>query len=152
MAPVDSTDRVREAKIFLASRIAEEAERKGVPLNEIERKMLYYSESGWTLDDIAEVSVAFSRELDRNVYEKRVAALIRSLRARLRAARGDEYQIWNRAISVLKSVREEKKEGHYILTLIARAQPTGEISRLVITALVVIGVLLLAVYLATRGY
>ncbi len=37
---------VREAKEFLASRIVAEAERENVPLSEIERKMLYFTESG----------------------------------------------------------------------------------------------------------
>ena len=36
---------VREAKEFLASQIAEEAQREGTPLCEIERKMLYFSEA-----------------------------------------------------------------------------------------------------------
>jgi hypothetical protein len=39
----------REAKEFLISRIAEQAQRAGEPLSEIERKELYFSESGWTL-------------------------------------------------------------------------------------------------------
>jgi len=43
----------REAKEFLVAKIAEEAQREGVPLSEVERKMLCFSETGWTLPDIA---------------------------------------------------------------------------------------------------
>jgi hypothetical protein len=138
--------RIREAKVFLASRIAEEAEHGGVPLNEIERKMLYFSETGWTLPDMAEVSAVFERECDRKDYEKRLAQLIRRLRARLRATNKEEYETWKWAI------RELRGGDHYVLAMIAAAQPQGEVLRLVITALVVVGVLLVAIYLANRGY
>ena len=42
-------ENAREAKEFLISRIAEQAQRDGEPLSEIERKELYFSESGWTV-------------------------------------------------------------------------------------------------------
>ena len=54
----------REAKEFLVSRIVAEAQREGVPLSEIERKMLYFSETGWTLPDMMEVDEAFDRDYD----------------------------------------------------------------------------------------
>ena len=152
MAAVEPVDPIREAKIFLASRITEEAELQGLPLSDIERKMLYYAESGWTPADMTEVNDTVARDLDRKDYEKRMASLIRNVRARLRAESGDEYETWNRAIQILKQTREERKESHYILTLIAGAQPKGEIGRLVLTALVVIGVLILAIYLASQRY
>jgi hypothetical protein len=46
----------REAKEFLISRIVEEAQRENIPLSEIERKMLYFTESGWTLPDIMKLT------------------------------------------------------------------------------------------------
>lgn len=38
---------------FLVGRIAQRAEQEGVPLSEVERKMLYFSETAWTLPDMA---------------------------------------------------------------------------------------------------
>jgi hypothetical protein len=143
---VQSTDTIREAKVFLASRIAEEAEHEGAPLTEIERKALYFSESGWTLPDMSEVNEQFEREYDRRTYEKRIALLIRRARARLRAGDQREYQAWMNALAVLKD------EDHYLLTMIAGAQPEGEVARLIITALVVAGVMMVAIYLVQRGY
>jgi hypothetical protein len=52
----------REAKEFLASRIVEEAVRECTPLSEVERKMLYFSETDWTLPDIDTVSDLFDRD------------------------------------------------------------------------------------------
>lgn len=46
----------REAKEFLISELVAEAQRENVPLSEIERKMLYFTESGWTLPDMMKVS------------------------------------------------------------------------------------------------
>lgn len=147
MCAVTSANRVREAKLFLASRIAEEAEREGVPLSEVERKVLYYSESGWTLPDMEEVSEAFRRQYDRRQFERRMARLIRRARSRLRAGDKGEFELWNRSIRELQS-----GEDHYLLSLIAGAQPEGELGRLIFTAVVVIGVLAIAIYLASRGY
>jgi len=139
-------DRIREAKVFLASRIAEEADREGIPLTEIERKMLYFSTTGWTLPDMDEVHAEFERDCDRTLYEKRMARLIRRLRLRIRAAGKEDYETWKRSI-------EDLRDGdHYVFALIAAAQPKGEVTRLIITALVVIGVMLVALYLASHGF
>jgi len=47
----------REALDFIASRIADEAQRDSVALSEVERKMLYFSETAWTLPDILDINV-----------------------------------------------------------------------------------------------
>ena len=56
----------REAKEYLAERIVSEAVREGVPLSEIERKMLYFSETDWTLPNILEINAEFERDYDQN--------------------------------------------------------------------------------------
>ncbi len=56
-------DTARDAKEFLVSRIVTEAQREGIPLSEVEREMLYFSETASTLPDIAEVNAAFDRSL-----------------------------------------------------------------------------------------
>ncbi len=146
MTPVNSTDKIREAKVFLASRIADEADREGIPLTEIERKMLYFSESGWTLPDMTEVKAVFDRQYDRGLFEARMARLIRRARSRLMGGDKAEYETWKWAIQELHG------QDHYVLALIAAAPPTGEVTRLVITALVIIGVILVALFLVGRGY
>ena len=62
----------REAKEFLAERIAEEARRRGEPLSEVERKMLYFSETGCTLPDIADVAGRFNEECDEQHYKQKI--------------------------------------------------------------------------------
>ena len=55
----------REAKESLALRIAEQAQRDHVQLSEVEQKMLYFSETDWTLPDMTEVSEEFDRDYDQ---------------------------------------------------------------------------------------
>lgn len=66
----------REAKEFLISRLVAEAQRENVSLSEIERKMLYFSETAWTLPDIMEVNNEFDREYDQAEYENKISRLI----------------------------------------------------------------------------
>lgn len=100
----------REAKEYLAGRILAEARRQGNPLTDLERKMLYFSETGWTLPDMAEASAEFDRTCDQDAYEQKIAALARSLLARGQS----QYDIeaWNHAIEKLT------EEDHYLLVLI----------------------------------
>ena len=74
----------REAKEFLISKIVAEAQHENAPLSEIERKMLYFTESGWTLPDIMKVSEDFDREYDQDKYEQKIARLITKADKRIR--------------------------------------------------------------------
>ena len=136
----------REAKEFLISRIVAEAERENAPLSEVERKMLYFTESGWTLPDIAEVSEDFDRQYDQNEYEKKIAKLIRKAAKHDRRESHDEYKAWWDAIRFLK------KGDHYILVMIAIAgiRPAGDQLKLFGTALAIVICLLAAIFLSIK--
>lgn len=86
-----------EALDFIASRIADEAQRDGIPLSEVERKMLYFSETAWTLPDIWEVNDEFDRNYEQGAYERKISQLIKKVtnRAKKQAV---ELQGWNQAI------------------------------------------------------
>ena len=113
----------REAKEFLISKIASEAEREGVTLSDVERKMLYFSETGWTLPDIMEVNDQFDREYDQAKYEKKIAHLIRNLTKRMRKESPDDLK------SFVGAIRKLKKEDHYILVMVEAAGiRTGSVS------------------------
>lgn len=91
----------REAKEFLISQIVEEAQRENIPLSEIERKMLYFTESGWTLPDIMKVNEDFDREYDQDDYEYKIAKLITKADKRIRKGVPDDYDKWWAAIRFL---------------------------------------------------
>ena len=91
---------VREAKDYLADRIAAEAERERIPFSEIERKMLYFSETEWTLPGMLEINAEFEQKYDSREYEAKVARLIRNIEA-LDADDEQEQGIWDQAVDKL---------------------------------------------------
>jgi hypothetical protein len=108
---------IRAAKEYLVGRIVAEAERKAVPLTEVERKMLYFSETGWTLSGILEVNEEFERDYDTDTYERKVAGLARAAQDRFTA---EEREAWDDAVVRLS-------EGdHYLLVLIGGTAPQWE--------------------------
>jgi hypothetical protein len=113
----------REAKEFLISKIVAEAERENVPLSEVERKMLYFSQTDWTLPDIMEVSDEFDKDYDQAKYEKKVTHLIRNETRRLRKESPHDFASW------IGAIRKLKKEDHYITVMIDEAGvSTGRVS------------------------
>jgi hypothetical protein len=102
----------REAKEYLVGEIAREAERQGRPLSEIEQKMLYFSESGWTVPDMAEVAETFEQQFDSTKYERRIGDLARS--AHKRAGKAG-------ATSWSEAVRRLERGDHYLLVMVGQA-------------------------------
>jgi hypothetical protein len=120
----------RDAKEFLVSQIAGEAERQGHPLSDLERKMLYFSESGWTIPDALDVSTAFDREYDTDQYEQKIAGLAQAARTR---ATGETAARWTSAIDKLA-------EGdHYISITLGEAHPREETRFLIWFGVIAIG-------------
>lgn len=148
----------RAAMEYLAGRLVEEAERAGTPLSEVERKMLYFTESGWTPPGMMAVNEEFERSYNQDEYEQKIGTLASKTQER-DAEQDQQAQIaWDDAVLKLS-------EGdHHILILIdgapsaayqgdsRRAQlrrfmPTqrsngpresGDMARLVVTALVLL--------------
>ena len=115
----------RQAKEYLVERIVAEARREQVPLSEVERKMLYFTESGWTLPNILEVNAEFERDYDNDEYEQKIAGLVREIEKQNQTASGDEQSRWDEAVVKLS-------EGdHYLLVLIdlGRSSPAGPLSK-----------------------
>lgn len=106
---------IREAKDYLAGKIAEEAVRKGAPLTEVERKMLYFSETGWTLPEMKAVSAEFDRDYKQDEYERRIAGLVRGIEKSEETQSEEEKDAWYQA--VLKLCNGD----HYLLVLIDAA-------------------------------
>ncbi len=108
----------REAKEFIVSEIADEARRTGVSFSEVERKMLFFSETDLTVPDISEVVQTFNRDYDDRAYEQKVAGLINS--ARQRADR-TKRAAWRRAEKCLA------RGDHYLGVILNHAtDPRGD--------------------------
>ena len=105
----------RDAKEFLIARIVEEAKREDISLSEVERKMLYFSETHSTLPDIASVSEKFDHEYNQDEYEEKITRLIKKAAIHDDRQSAEQYDLWWDAIRLLK------KEDHYILVMIDSA-------------------------------
>jgi hypothetical protein len=136
----------QEAKEFLISKIVAEARSDNIPLSEVERKMLYFTENGWTLPDIMEVSAAFDREYDQDSYEQKIARVVcRTYKHLLKDSR-DEYERWWAAIRFLQ------REDHYISVMIARAdlRPRGDQLKLLAAGLAIVACIVLWIILSNK--
>jgi hypothetical protein len=134
----------RAAKEYLIGRIVDEAGREGVLLSETECKMMYFSETAWTLSDMTEVEEVFDRECDSSAYEAKVGSVAR--KARAQAVKSGERERWNEALKVLSD------EDHYLLVLIGSGGTSSDALwvdrlKLVGTALMVCLLLLAGVFL-----
>ncbi len=106
----------REALDFVVSRISDEGLRDGTPLSEIERKMLYFSETAWTLPDILEVNEEFDKNYNQEAYERKISQLIRKAVRRARKQQPEEFEAW------IQAIRRLRKEDRYLLLMVDHAR------------------------------
>ncbi len=113
--------RVQRAKEFLISQVVEQAQRENVPLSEVERKMLYFTETEETLPDIYEVNAQFDAEYDDSEYERKIAGLLRNAFRRNRKESVEGERQWKHAVADLR------KEDHYLIVMIDQSlQPPSD--------------------------
>ena len=108
---------VNEAKDVLVNEIARQASLEGNPLSNLERRMLYFTESGDCPEDVFELNEAFEAEYDTSEYEKRISGLAKSACQRLKKENSAGAQVWDQAVKKLN-------EGdHYILVMVPQQGP-----------------------------
>ena len=107
------------AKGFLISKVVEQAQFEHVPLSEVERKMLQFTEVHPSLPDIYEVNAQFESTYDTDEYEAKVASLLKNARERDRKTSASGEEQWEKALAALKT------EDHYILVMVHQAFGAG---------------------------
>jgi hypothetical protein len=102
-----------EAKNFIASRIVTQAALEGVSFSEVERKMLFFSETHPSLPDMDQVLVEFEESFNMFPYERVVSTLI-----------CNSYRIDRRQPTLAKQWRDARtslrREDHYINVMLKR--------------------------------
>src|SRR5260370_6167765 len=68
--------RVREAKDLLVAQTAEQAALEGVPLSDLEKRMMYFTESGYVPEDPIKLNEEFEAEYDSDEYEAKISRLL----------------------------------------------------------------------------
>jgi hypothetical protein len=136
--------RVPEAKDFLVRQTAEQAHMEGVPLSELEKRMMYFTESGYVPEDPIALNEEFEAEYDTEEYEAKVHGLMHRAYARVRKENPETARQWKEAI------REVAKEDHYLSVLwgggilaanYLKERPRHDFLKLVGTGLLVVAIL-----------
>ena len=102
---------VREAKDFLVNQAAQQAAIDAVPLSDLEKRMMYFSESDPTCEDPIALNNEFEAQYDSAPYEKKISRLMDHAYRRIKTESQDKVRSWNDAFEVLR------KGDHYILML-----------------------------------
>lgn len=103
--------RVREAKDFLVTQTAEQAALEGVPLSDLEKRMMYFTESRDAVEDPIKLHEQFEAQYDSEKYESKIAKLLHHAHERVKKESDDARTHWDDAI---KSLR---RGDHYLLVM-----------------------------------
>ena len=98
-----------EAKKFLVEETAEQAALENVPLSDLEKRMMYFTETGECPEDPIALNNAFEAEYDTTVYEKKISRLMGRAYRRIKRGNPKKLRLWNDAFGVLG------KGDHYLL-------------------------------------
>ena len=103
--------RVLEAKDFLVQQTAEQAALENVPLSDLEKRMMYFTETEECPEDPIALNDAFEAEYDTDEYEAKLSKLMHHAHSRIKKENREAAGKWNEAIQQLS------KGDHYILIL-----------------------------------
>jgi len=103
--------RAREAKDFLVAQTAEQAALEGVPLSDLEKRMMYFTEGGYIPEDPIKLNDEFEAEYNTAEYEAKIAPLMHHAYARLREDSDEARRNWDIAIKCLR------RGDHYLLVM-----------------------------------
>jgi hypothetical protein len=103
--------KVREAKDFLVAETAEQAAQEGVPLSDLEKRMMYFTESGYVPEDPIKLNDEFEAEYDSDEYEAKISRLLHHAYKRLRKENDAVRKNWDLAIKCLR------RGDHYLLVM-----------------------------------
>ena len=106
------TVNTKEAKDFLVQQTAEQAALEGVSLSDVEKRMMYFTESDVTsCSNPIELNEEFEAQYDTPEYEAKMSRLLHHGYERLKEENTEKVRNWNQAVRTLR------KGDHYLLVL-----------------------------------
>jgi hypothetical protein len=100
-----------EAKDFLVKQTAEQAAIENVPLSDLEKRMMYFTETGECPEEPLALNNAFEAAYDTDEYEAKISKLMHHAYQRIRKENPETAGRWKEAIKQLS------KGDHYLLVL-----------------------------------
>jgi hypothetical protein len=80
-----------------------------VPFSDLEKRMMYFTETGECPEDPIALNDAFEAEYDTTAYEKKISGLMARAHRRIKRENSEKLRLWNDAFGVLG------KDDHYLL-------------------------------------
>ena len=142
----------KQAKDFLVAQAAEQAAIEGVPLADIEKRMMYFTESDpASCPDPLALNDEFEARFEMPEYEAKISELLEHARERLQKDDPERARRWDAAVGELE------KSDHYILVLLglsgtlAAGEPRKyDFLKLILTAALVAMGFVLASFVAAK--
>src|ERR1700674_2841909 len=102
----------KQAKDFLVEQTVEQAALEGVPLADVEKRMLYFTESDpASCDDPIGLNDEFEAQYETKEYETKISRLLHHAYTRLKQENPERTRNWDQAIRTLR------KGDHYFLVM-----------------------------------
>jgi hypothetical protein len=88
--------KTKQAKDFLVQQTTEQATRENIPLSDIEKRMMYFTESGATsCDNPVELNDEFEAQYNTPEYEAKISRLLHRAYERLKGEDPERVREWN---------------------------------------------------------
>ena len=146
--------RVLQAKDFLVQQTTEQAALENVPLSDLEKRMMYFTEVDECPEDPIALNEAFEAEYDTDEYEAKISKLMHHVHKRIKKDNPEAARQWKEAI------RELSKGDHYILILSGESfsdvqmprmeRPPYDRLKLLLAGLLLVGILMSVMFLAAH--
>jgi len=103
----------KQAKDFLVEQTVEQAALEGVPIADVEKRMMYFTESdAASCDNPIELNNEFEAEHETNEYETKISRFLHHAYRRLKEENPERVRNWDQAIRTLR------KGDHYLLVMV----------------------------------
>jgi len=110
----------KQAKDFLVEQTVQQAALEGVPLNDIEKRMMSFTESDpSSCDNPIELNDEFEAQCETKEYEAKISRLLRRAYKRLKKENPERVRNWDQAIRTLR------KGDHYVLVMVDQSSDSG---------------------------
>lgn len=93
--------KVLEAKDFLVQQTVEQAALENVPLSDLEKRMMYFTEVDECPENPIALNDAFEAEYDTGEYEAKLSKLMRHAHSRIKKENPEAARKWKEAIQEL---------------------------------------------------
>jgi len=110
----------KQAKDFLVDQTVEQAGLECVPLADVEKRMMYFTESdAASCDNPIELNDEFEAQYETKEYETKISRLLHHAHKRLKKENPERARNWDHAIRTLR------KGDHYLLVMLDQSSESG---------------------------